>query len=310
MNYELVWKDSSPAAVQWIQEEFDALWSSPSAVPLADFVMEDIGRLAERRVLPSLDDWAGRGQPVEPAPAVIEAPVYRKEAGLWEHQKYFVKLVLDHRHGPLQKARFVLADQVGLGKTLQLAMSALLIALTGQRPILVICPKTLVWQWQGEMRDLLAMPSAVWDGKRWVDERGIEHPAAGPESVRHCPRRVGIVSSGLITRRSEVATVSRSLIPAERELLQRFAEALEANQERDPKYAVVRQCLLERGWLRLGCIVFSQYRDSIQWLAEQLTEELPDEPIAIYSGPTTSGIMLAGHWTPKTRDELKRMVAK
>jgi len=213
MNYELVWEDSSPAAVQWIQEEFDALWGSPSAVPLADFVMEDIGRLAERRVLPSLDDWAGKGQPVEPAPAVIESPVYRKEAGLWEHQKYFVKLVLDHHHGPLQKARFVLADQVGLGKTLQLAMSALLIALTGQRPILVIGPKTLVWQWQGEMRDLLAMPSAVWDDNRWVDERGIEHPAAGPESVRHCPRRVGIVSSGLITRRSEVVSPS-GLSPA------------------------------------------------------------------------------------------------
>ncbi len=71
--------------------------------------------------------------------------------------------------------------------------------MTGEKPILVICPKTLVWQWQGEMRDLLAMPSAVWDGKRWVDERGIEYPASGPEAIRRCPRRVGIVSSGLIT---------------------------------------------------------------------------------------------------------------
>jgi len=50
----------------------------------------------------------------------------------------------------MEKARFVLADQVGLGKTLQLAISALLIALTGDKPILVICPKTLQWQWQGE----------------------------------------------------------------------------------------------------------------------------------------------------------------
>ncbi len=60
---------------------------------------------------------------------------------------------------------------------------------------------------------------------------------------------------------------SRSLTAEERGLLTRFVEALRANQERDPKYAVVRQCLLDRGWLRLGCIVFSQYRDSIQWLA-------------------------------------------
>lgn len=27
---------------------------------------------------------------------------------------------------------------------------------------LVICPKTLIWQWQDEMLDLLEMPSAVW----------------------------------------------------------------------------------------------------------------------------------------------------
>jgi hypothetical protein len=96
-----------------------------------------------------------------------------------------------------------------------------------------------------------------------------------------------------------VASVSRSLTAEERGVLQRFVDAPDANQERDPKYAVVRQCLLDQGWLRVGCIVFSQYRDSIQWLAEQLTEELPDEPIASYSGPATSGIMHGDRWTPK-----------
>ena len=35
LNYELLWKDSSPEAVQWVQEEFDALWSHHAAVPLA-----------------------------------------------------------------------------------------------------------------------------------------------------------------------------------------------------------------------------------------------------------------------------------
>jgi SNF2 family DNA or RNA helicase len=482
--------------------------------------------------------------------------------------------------------------------------------LTGEKPIVVICPKTLLWQWQGEMRELLGMPSAVWDGRHWVDEHGLEYPASGIESIRKCPRKVGIVSSGLVTRRSEaighllkmeydcvildeahrarrrnlgenrdaerpdpnnllrfmhdiaartrslllatatpvqlrpieawdllnvlsqgdesvlgnmwskwrnakegldlimsrrpvtehpqeqwdwirnplppksehrdfevlrgrlgvadsavvvpghdferlsapdrariknmfprftrehypfirriirrtreqlenqidpetkepllqrvgvrlwgegesdairlppylkeayelaeqicdklgkrmkgagflktlllrrvgssiyaglrtaeqmlenwedveVAVVedveeeeeedvasdaepaqvrtamSKSLTPEERNLLARFVDALEANQERDPKYAVVRQCLFERDWLRLGCIIFSQYRDSIGWLAEQLTEEIPEEPIALYSGPATSGIMLGGEWQRKSRDELKTLV--
>ena len=609
LNYELVWEDPSPEAVAWIQEEFDALWGSPHAVDLSQAVIQDIQRLAERRVI-VLDDW----NPDEEnalAAAIIETPVYRQEVGLWEHQKYFVKKVFDAHQGPRKKARFVLADQVGLGKTLQLAMSAQLIALTGNKPILIICPKTLLWQWQGEMRDLLAMPSAVWDGRRWIDEQGFKHPAIGPEGIRRCPRRVGIVSGGLISYGSEAvqhllklrydcvildeahrarrknlgekrdnedpdpnnllafmvqiaectrslllatatpvqlrpveawdlldvlsrgdesvlgnqvsrwrqaapalelvmgqtelpkgeiehwewlrnpmpsksefrdfeilrrklnlseaqaiapgnklsdlrrpdrdrlkrlfpqliyehnpfirrivrrtrqqleeqrdpetqepllkrievellgeadtdaihmptymqeayhlaedfcellsarlqasgflktlllrrigsslyaglctarrllhawdeadtdeedepeedlvpsgsetrprvaaSALSKSLTPGERQLLQRFVAALEASQERDPKYAIVVDCLRQRGWLQKGCIIFSQYRDSIQWLAEQLTVEFPNEPIALYSGPSTSGIMQNGRWQPTSRETLKQMVRK
>ena len=81
---------------------------------------------------------------------------------------------------------------VGLGKTLQLAMAGMLMALYGTRPVLILAPKTLLWQWQDEMRNLLDMPSAVWTGAHWVDENGIEYPAAGPESIKECPRRVGV----------------------------------------------------------------------------------------------------------------------
>lgn len=198
LNYELLWEDPSPAGVAWVQEEFDALWKHPQAVPLSEMVVQDIERLARRQVIHVVGDWKP-----DPAGAFIETPVYRREVGLWEHQKFFVKTVFDAHRGSTGKARFVLADQVGLGKTLQLAMSAKLIALTGTKPILVICPKTLMWQWQDEMRDLLNMPSAVWDGRRWVDENGVDHPVIGPEGIRKCPRRVGIVSSGLISYGSE-----------------------------------------------------------------------------------------------------------
>jgi hypothetical protein len=201
LNYELIWEDDSPEAVAWVQEEFDALWTSPFAVNLAEFVVQDIERLSRRHELPDVGAW--RDAP-DPAAPVIEAPVYRKEVGLWEHQKFFVKLAFDAHRGP-HGARFVLADQVGLGKTLQLAMSAQLMALVGERPVLVLAPKPLIWQWQDELSNLLDMPSAVWDGRQWVDENCIEHPSSGPESIRRCPRRVGIVSTGLIMRRSEVA---------------------------------------------------------------------------------------------------------
>ena len=201
LNYELIWEDDDPEAVEWVQQEFHALWSSPLAVELAEFVVDDLDRLARREEIRDIERW--RDDP-DPAAAVIEAPVYRRDAGLWEHQKYFVKLAFDAHQGP-HGARFVLADQVGLGKTLQLAMAAQLMALLGDKPVLVLAPKSLVGQWQAELDTLLGLPSAVWAGWQWVDERGVEHPGTGPESIRRCPRRIGIVSTGLITRGSEAA---------------------------------------------------------------------------------------------------------
>ncbi len=58
-------------------------------------------------------------------------------------------------------------------------------------------------QWQDELRNLLDLPSAVWTGKAWLDENGIEHPAPGPEGIKKCPRRFGIVSYGLVKSKSE-----------------------------------------------------------------------------------------------------------
>jgi superfamily II DNA or RNA helicase len=603
LNYELVWEDTSPEAVTWVQDEFDALWGHPLAIPLSEAVIQDFERLSRRHVLRNIEDWTVEP---EPASAFIETPVYRKEVGLWEHQKYFVKTAFEAHRGSMKKARFVLADQVGLGKTIQLAMTAQLIALTGEKPVLIICPKTLLWQWQAEMLDLLDMPSAVWDGHKWVDEREIAYPNFGIDTIRRCPRRVGIISSGLIIRRTEsavqllrteydcvildeahharrrnlgpthdseaadpnnllrfmqqISTKTRSLLLAtatpvqmrpieawdlldtlnrgdesvignqhspwqdasraltlvmdhdyetedeyekwewtrnplpprsegkdfeilrrklgipdsqaivfgdhfsrfgppdlarlnalfphlvnehnpfitrivrrtreqlekqidpetnepllkpikvellgeedkdavllpaylraayakaeefceilghrmksagflktlllrrvgssifsgmetakrmlvnwddaviteeedepeddaesetatqaesknsktltetERLLLEQFVAALEANKERDPKYAVVLECLIKKSWLELGCIIFSQYRDSIDWLSRELTRDFPEEPIALYSGPTTSGVMLGGKWTPTTRENIKARV--
>jgi hypothetical protein len=104
------------------------------------------------------------------ASAAVETPVYRREQGLWPHQKYFARLALErHRLGG---ARLVLADQVGLGKTIQLAMAALLMALEEPSggPVLVLAPKPLLRQcWQGELMELLQLPSARWTGSSRLD---------------------------------------------------------------------------------------------------------------------------------------------
>ncbi|CCJ33436.1 phospholipase D-like domain-containing anti-phage protein [Caloramator australicus] len=207
LNYEILWEDDSEEAVNWVQEEFDFFWNSQFAVPLSDFIIEDIKRLSKRKVIYSVEEW--RKNP-DPASTVIESPVYRKELGLWEHQKYFINLAFED-HKKSYGARYVLADMVGLGKTVQLAMAAQLMALYGDKPILIIVPKTLLWQWQDELYNLLDMPSAVWTGREWVDENGLKYPSNGDISIKKCPRRIGIISQGLITANSPVVDYLLSL---------------------------------------------------------------------------------------------------
>jgi superfamily II DNA/RNA helicase len=207
LNYELVWEDDSIEAIKWAQDEFDALWFHPLAISLSDFVINDIKRLAHRSEI-SINSWKDNPES-DPASGVIETPVYRREYGLWAHQKYFIKLAYDAHLN--EGARFVLADQVGLGKTVQLALSAMLMALHGSKPVLVIAPKPLIIQWQDELRDLLEIPSAVWDGKEWMDEQGIIHPSRGIESIKKCPRKIGIISQGLITSGSETVEYLKSM---------------------------------------------------------------------------------------------------
>ena len=205
LHYELLWEDDAPEAVQWVQEEFNSLWNHPLAIPLADFVIEDIGRISQRTVIPSIEAWRELEDPIAQAGAtIVETPVYRQEYGLWEHQKYFVNLAFQAHQKP-HGARYILADMVGLGKTVQLAMSAMLMALYGDKPILILAPKPLLWQWQAEMKTLLDLPSAVWNGKQWVDENGLDYPAIGSEGIKDCPRRIGLVSQGIITSKSEAA---------------------------------------------------------------------------------------------------------
>lgn len=202
VNYELLWEDNDPATIAWVQEEFDALWNDARAVDLAccPFITQDVQRIISRKLIEPAD-LKGIVDPTNvAAAAAVETPVYRREQGLWPHQKYFARLALErHRLGG---ARLVLADQVGLGKTIQLAMAALLMALDDPEggPILVLAPKPLLQQWQDELMELLLLPSARWNGRAWVDENDLEYPSEGAKSLGKCPRRIGLVSQGLVVR--------------------------------------------------------------------------------------------------------------
>ena len=103
----------------------------------------------------------------------------------------------------------------------------------------------------------------------------------------------------------------KQLTIEEKKLLRSFIDSLDINRERDPKYQEIVSYLTAKGWLRHGCIVFSQYRDSIDWLSKQLsTQEFPEENIGVYAGGQWSGVMRNGIFQFMPRDDVKAAVTK
>lgn len=192
-NYELVWEDTSADGVAWVQDEFDALWGR--GIPLPAVIIKEIGRLASRREV-TVEALAPEDLP---AAALVEAPIYREGESLQPWQRAFVGIFLDHR-ARYGKARILLADEVGVGKTLSIAASALVSALLDQKPILILVPSTLTEQWQIELKDRLGMPTARWNSNRkcWIDPEGRVIKGQGTPDVGRCPYAIGIVSTGLI----------------------------------------------------------------------------------------------------------------
>ncbi|MCS6304976.1 MAG: DEAD/DEAH box helicase family protein [Nitrospira sp.] len=197
-NYEILWEDPSPEGVAWVEEEFDALWKD--AYPLPQAIVEEIKRVADRVEIRFQD-----ATPEElPAAALAESPIYRGGEQLQPWQRSFVTMFLQHRE-TYGKARLLLADEVGVGKTLSLAASAMISVLLDDGPVLILCPSTLTLQWQVELADKLGIPSTVWLSakKEWMDPKGHIIRTRGPEDIVRCPLRIAIVSTGLIVHDSE-----------------------------------------------------------------------------------------------------------
>jgi len=203
--YEILWGDEDEAAARWVREEFEHFWSQ--GVDLPDAVVKHVAAMASRIEYRSIEE-ARDATGAVPAEAVLaERPIYKGGQILRAWQKRFVQTcVEDHRlHG---KARYLLADDVGLGKTLSMAAAALVLSLLDDKPVLILAPATLIWQWQEELEDKLGLPSAVWSTQKkcWVDgERRPLTQRGDPELVTKCPWRIGIVSTGLIVNGDDAA---------------------------------------------------------------------------------------------------------
>lgn len=192
-NYEMLWEDPSAEGVDWVEAEFAALWQI--AHPLPEAIVAEIKRVADRVEI----RFAEATNEQLPAAALAESPIYRGGEQLQPWQRSFVTLFMQHRE-TYGQARLLLADEVGVGKTLSLAASAMLSALLDDGPILILCPATLTLQWQVELTDKLGIPSAVWLSSRkvWLDPKGHTIQTKGAEDIVRCPMRIAIVSTGLI----------------------------------------------------------------------------------------------------------------
>jgi len=203
-HYEILWEDDSPEGVAWIEEEFDFLWNAAKPLPRA--VIREVHRRSYRREIEftGLDD----DESIAPA-ALIESPLYREGQQLQPWQQGFLTECLRHQR-LYGSVRLLLADEVGLGKTLSLATAALTLCLLSdkengpRRPVVIFAPATLTEQWQTELLDKLGIPTARWDtvGKAWLDTNERVLSPAGREQIASCPLRIGIVSTGLMMRDS------------------------------------------------------------------------------------------------------------
>lgn len=196
-SYEILWEDRSPEGADWVDAEFEALWADAYELPEA--IIREIKRVADRIevTFPEVGNEGMAGA------ALAEAPIYRRGEQLQPWQRAFVALFLEHRER-YGRVRLLLADEVGLGKTLSMGTSAMVSALLDDGPVLILCPSTLCLQWQAELMEHLGIPSAVWasNQKFWIDPKGHVIKTNGAEDVAKCPYRIAIVSTGLVFHNS------------------------------------------------------------------------------------------------------------
>lgn len=196
--YEILWGDEDPSAAKWVRDEFEYFWQQ--GVDLPDAVVKHVAAMAQRIEYRSIEEARDAEGEVPTESILADRPIYKGGQILRPWQKRFVQSCVEDRrlHG---SARFLIADDVGLGKTLSMAAAALVLSLLDDKPVLILAPATLIWQWQEELEDKLGVPAAVWSTQKkcWLDEERRHLTQKGdPTLVAKCPRRIGIMSTGLI----------------------------------------------------------------------------------------------------------------
>jgi ERCC4-related helicase len=100
-------------------------------------------------------------------------------------------------------------------------------------------------------------------------------------------------------------------IVSDGEALQRLKSAImkmEAAGDADPKLEIALRYLRREGWVERGCILFSQYLDTVLWLADQLAKAFPSRTIGIYGGQGNSSLIEGDRRRGAAREEIQKRV--
>ncbi len=208
-NYEQFMVFSSWAEGRaWVAEavgRFERLWSHREP----DWISLPVPEAARQSLLRYASSSAPARDPLERAPQMVRervaeivlAPALRQEqvlcqflrdaphlagtSGLaaatcaavpWPHQQAVARRVVESF-----PSRYLLADEVGLGKTIEAGLVLRHLWLNGVvSRALILAPKSVLRQWQEEMYEKFALNVPVYDGSVFRDIRGAERVPATP----------------------------------------------------------------------------------------------------------------------------------
>ena len=96
--------------------------------------------------------------------------------------------------------------------------------------------------------------------------------------------------------------------PKPKRILRKAIELLEAAGDNDPKLGLVLKYLRNEGWADRGCIMFSQYLDTVLWIAGHLATAFADRRVGVYGGQGNCFLWEDGHRRGAEREEIQKMV--
>ena len=224
------WTEEGRLYVAEAVGRFERLWSHREpdwiSLPVPQAARQSLLRYAPSSA-PARDSLERTPQPMrERVPPIVRAPARRQEqilcqflrdaphlvgaSGLaaatcavvpWPHQQAVARRVVESF-----PSRYLLADEVGLGKTIEAGLVLRHLWLNGiVRRALILAPKSVLRQWQEELYEKFALNVPVYDGAVFRGIRGEERVPTTPNPWDSVD--LALASSQLVKRRERQQTL-------------------------------------------------------------------------------------------------------